>query len=242
MAPPPVFERVCCGATVVPNNLAYAETARNYLLDIDLVPARWAKIRASLFYHDYTDYLQKYALFANSYVPTFGNVNYTEFSLEGAELAAEFRFLEHLSFGAQWTKVQVADDEPIGVIIIDEPWGELPEGQIINLPEDQGSAFFKWDDPGTGAQVAVQAQYTSSMLNQLLPARGLGIVNEFWNTPAFWTFNLRFEGRIQKHVTLYGGVDNITNEVQTNLDNARYEYNWGPLRGRYLYMGARFEL
>lgn len=243
IAPPPVFERVCCGATVLPNNFVLPESSRNYLLDIDMVPERWLKIRTSFFRNEYTEYLQKFAAFSINWVPSFGNVNYSEFALQGAEIAVDFRFLERLSFGAQWTGLQVKSDGPITVYALGDVLTTLPDGKIINVPDRQASAFVRWDDPKAGWHATLQAQFTGSLLTQLLPATaGFGVVNEYWQTPSFWTYNARLEKRVWKWISVFGGVDNIGNYVQTNLADARYEYNWGPLRGRYYYAGAKFEM
>ena len=53
---------------------------------------------------------------------------------------------------------------------------------------------------------------------------------------------MRASKRLSKHITLRAGVDNIGNEYQTWLDDPRFEYQWGSLRGRYYYAGLSYEM
>ena len=67
-----------------------------------------------------------------------------------------------------------------------------------------------------------------------------GTLTEFHSTPAFGTLSVRYDQTLPKGITLYAGVDNATDFVQTTLGKPRYNYNWGPLRGRYAYGGMSY--
>jgi outer membrane receptor protein involved in Fe transport len=118
--------------------------------------------------------------------------------------------------------------------------------QIPFHPRDQGSVFIGWNDARTGFSTSAQALYTGSMYVQFFDFRkGLydGRVRDSWDeTRAFWVFNFTIQKRIQRYLSLFGGVDNITDTVQDWLDDPQYEYNWGPLRGRYFYAGISFDI
>lgn len=67
-------------------------------------------------------------------------------------------------------------------------------------------------------------------------------VPTFVATPSYWVYNVRGEVRLWKGLALFGGVDNVGDYVQEWLNDPRYEYNWGPLRGRYYYGGLAYEM
>lgn len=254
-APSP-FDRVCCGQIPVPNTNVLPETSWNYLLDLDLVPARWVKIRGSVFRHDYEDYVQKMAIFGRQdspvspFHPVMGIVNYSDFTLYGGEISTEFRFFEKLSFGFEASHLRVRDRDPIDAFVFDErqtfPWFSLPQGTLANLPKDQASAFLKWEHPAWGLDLSAQAQYTGPMTIQVLKDQAdfglLQIVNKFETTPSFWIYNFGVKKRIGDHFAIFGGVDNIGDAYQDDLEKWQYEiYNWGPLRGRYFYAGVSWQ-
>jgi outer membrane receptor protein involved in Fe transport len=69
-----------------------------------------------------------------------------------------------------------------------------------------------------------------------------GPADVFAKTPDFWIYNFSTRFRIYKGLSIFAGIDNITDEFQLWLDDPRYEYNWGALRGRYVYGGLSFEM
>jgi outer membrane receptor for ferrienterochelin and colicin len=242
-APRPVFERVCCGAAVTSSAYSAAEESKNYLLEGDWVPYRWLRFRASVFRNEFENFLQKMAIrTAPEYIPTFTEVNYSDFALEGATAGLEFRHFDRLSYGLEYTYLSTQSDEPIWVKRYREDWYPMTIDQIPFHPSDQGSVFIGWNDSKPGLVVSAQALYTGSMYVQYFN-RNTGSIRDSWvETPDFWVYNLNIQKRIYRYVSLFGGVDNITDEYQLWLDDPRYEYNWGPLRGQYFYVGISFDL
>jgi outer membrane receptor for ferrienterochelin and colicin len=242
-APRPVFERVCCGAAVTSSAYSLPEESKNYLVDADWVPYRWLRFRASLFHNEFENFLQKMAIrTAPEYIPTFTEVNYSEFALEGATAGLEFRHFERLSYGLEYTYLRTRSDEPIWVKRYSEEWYQMTIDQIPFHPAHQGSVFVGWNDSRRGLTISAQALYTGSMYVQFLN-RNTGSIRDSWTeTPEFWVYNFKIQGRVHRYLSLFGGVDNISDEYQLWLDDPRYEYNWGPLRGRYFYAGVSFDL
>jgi len=242
-APRPVFERVCCGAAVTSSAYSLPEESRNYLVDADWVPYRWLRFRASLFRNEFENFLQKMAInTAPEYIPTFTEVNYSDFALEGATAGLEFRHFDRLSYGLEYTYLRTRSDEPIWVKRYREEWYQMTIDQIPFHPSHQGSVFVGWNDARRGLTISAQALYTGSMYVQFLN-RNTGSIRDSWvETPEFWVYNFKIQGRVHRYLSLFGGVDNITDEYQLWLDDPRYEYNWGPLRGQYFYAGVSFDL
>ncbi|UCF67305.1 MAG: TonB-dependent receptor [Acidobacteriota bacterium] len=247
IAPPrPVFERVCCGATVLGSSSTRPQVSRNFMIEADLVPRTWIRIRPALFYNDIEDYLQKvvWGVFPN-YIPSYTNINYPGVTIEGGELSLEFRFFDKLSFGVQASHLTAeSDTDAIDLTFLGSTITlfNLKNRRIPYIPEDQGSAFVKWDDTRRGTFLQAQAQYTGSLLLQRLNFFEVGEVEDFQPTRSLWIYNFRGEQRLWKGLSIYAGVDNISDERQDFLNDPRYEYNWGPLRGRYYYGGLSYEL
>jgi outer membrane receptor protein involved in Fe transport len=243
IVPRPIFERVCCGALVLSSANSEPEISENYLLDVDWVPKPWFRLRTSVFRSDFENFLQKIALVTSPYfIPSFAQLNYDEFSLEGIEVSSEMRMIEHLSFGLEATFSRTESDQPLAANskLFGGPVFTLPDGHIPFYAEDQGSAFIKWDDPIRGWRIFAQANYTGSMYIQEYVA--IGIADTFAETPSFATYNLSVRKRVHTYISVFAGVDNITDEYEKWLDDPRYEFNWGQLRGRYYYGGVSFEM
>ncbi|MBN8284194.1 TonB-dependent receptor [Zoogloea sp.] len=69
-------------------------------------------------------------------------------------------------------------------------------------------------------------------------------------SPAFWTIDMRLQYAISPQWAVFAGVDNLTDFRQTRHDGylwidagGRVDVTqiWGPNRGRFTYVGARFE-
>jgi outer membrane receptor protein involved in Fe transport len=239
-APPPAFERVCCGARFITNIDAKAADGWNAMLDADYVPRRWLRLRAALFRNQIDDYFQKYVLLSIGYIPSYLVVNYDEVEIDGYELSAEIRVRNRLSIGLTGTHLEATFDTPLVARYrgFDLPLAE--PGTLPYLPEDTGAAFVTWEDNRRGFELTVEGQYTGEQRIQELPE--FGPVTTFRTTPDFWIYNARFRARIWGGLSAFGGVDNIGDEAQLWLDDPRYEYNWGALRGRYWYGGLAYDL
>lgn len=244
-APPrPIFERVCCGAQVFSNAGVRPEISRNLLFDSEWVPEDWLRLRLALFKSKVEDYLQKLVWFSfPNFIPSYFNANYERVDTEGFEVALETLFWRKLSFGATYTQARIeAEDPEISLTVFGQtlPVLQLPEGQVPQVPEKTGMAFIRWEDKDRGYMVGFDGQYTGTQTIQKLE-NPFGFAS-FWEpTPSFWVYNFRFKARLYKWFSVYGGVDNIDNYFQLWLDDPRYEYNWGPLRGRYYYFGLTYE-
>lgn len=237
----PSFQRVCCGATVMPNSLTRPETSWNYLLDAEYLPWPWLKFRAGLFHSGFENMIQKIVWFSfPNYIPSYAQVNYQDASFEGGEFSVATRFFDRLEIQFQGSHLRArnssSDIHFLGTTVM-----TLKGKRIPYLAEDQAQGSIKWDDPTAGLEINVQAQYTGSMVVQKM-TRPVGSPKEFGETPAFWAYNFNAKYRVAGNLSRFAGVDNITNRIQTRLEDPRIEYNWCLLRGRYLYMGLSYEM
>ncbi len=241
IAPRPFFERVCCGMTISLNPYIKPQESRDLLFDYIYIPRPWMKFRTSFFYSDIENYIQKLLNIAIDYIPNTTQVNYAQVDLKGTELSAEFRFFDRFSTGFEYSRVEAESDD-LTIYVGNAPLFDMPPGQIPYFPEDQGLAFIKWDDQERGIQASAEAWYTGSMVIQMIEEALPRPVDAFVRARDYWVFNLRVQARFYQNFSVFAGMDNMTNEYQDWLDDPRYEYNWGPLRGRYIYFGISYEM
>ena len=74
---------------------------------------------------------------------------------------------------------------------------------------------------------------------------GLGgtiVQDEPVSTEDFWITGMTVQKSFKYGISLFAGVDNISDYVEETLGDPSFDYNWGPLRGRYYYGGLSYTL
>jgi hypothetical protein len=61
-------------------------------------------------------------------------------------------------------------------------------------------------------------------------------------TSAFWLFGVSARIPVHPTVEIIAGLDNLTNEIQSDLGDPTTDHNWGPLSGRSWRLGLRWHL
>lgn len=242
-APRPIFERVCCGALVLSNVDAKAEESVNVIFDADWVPRPWLQLRGSWFTRDIDNYLQKYVWFAfANYIPSYQMVNYENVEIDGFEFGMEMLLLDdQVTFGLTATSLDATHDEPLNVRAFGELLYSMPPGDVPYIAGESGSAYLRYENRAIGLELGVEADYTGSMLIQKLE-NFFGPVTVLEETPSFWIYNFDLRKRLGGGISFFAGIDNISGEYEEWLGDPRYEYNWGSLRGRYVYGGLSYEM
>jgi hypothetical protein len=91
---------------------------------------------------------------------------------------------------------------------------------------------------------SLRGAYTGPMLIQQMQASGASVIGgtltDLYETPSFATLSVRYDQTLPKGIALYAGVDNAMDFIETTMGKPRYNYNWGPLRGRYVYGGLSY--
>ena len=113
-------------------------------------------------------------------------------------------------------------------------------------PVRTGSVAANVNLPGR-ASVSGSANYTGSMRIQQfedpLTAPSLEtLLTEMRQTPGFWIVNASFSVPVGEHYGIVGGVTNLTDRIQGDLDDPTTDYNWGPLTGIAWRLGMRYYL
>jgi hypothetical protein len=105
------------------------------------------------------------------------------------------------------------------------------------------SAQFLWSAPSLIFDLSWQRSGSMTIQQwdpaQFDPLTG-GDSLSFTETPDFSVYNARLTQLLPGGIQLFLGVDNIGDYVQDDIASPNSDYTWGPLRGRYYYLGTTF--
>lgn len=116
--------------------------------------------------------------------------------------------------------------------------------QMLRTPDLYGFATWSWKHQGWEASLSGVFTGPMTVAHVVDPASERTLLRR---TPAFWEQNLRLSYRIQPkaaeyHLTLYGGIQNLTNSFQQDFDRGIDRdagYTYGPLRPRTFFFGLQ---
>ncbi len=250
-APQPIYEEVCCGRRYRNNRGIETENSAAYGLEATYQPGPKWKIAGAAFVTDFTNRVIKMITLSDSFRPTYQNVNvpearYASLDLDGRVAATNWLAVKASASWLDASNRSSGDQIPALVDFFGVPeTRDFTLSEIPYLPERRGSVGFDLRPPGfweVGINLA--ALYTGSMKIQRFedfPLPELGYDEaDFVDTGGFWTASVEASKTFSNKVAVFAGVDNLTDEVQSTLGDPHFDYNWGPLRGRYVYAGARY--
>lgn len=248
-APQPIYEEVCCGRRYRNNRGISPEHSRALGFEATYQPEpRW-KVGAAVSVADFRDRVIKLITLSNQFRPTYQNVNipsarYSSLSVDGS---FELRRWLNVKGSVSWLDAENrsrGDRVPALVDFFGTP--EVREFTLRDIPylaERRASLAFDLRPQWWGVGVTVSTQYTGPMKIQRFadfPEPELGYdESSLYDTGGFWLASLEASKSFGRDVIGFVGIDNITDEVQSTLGDPHFDYNWGALRGRYVYAGAR---
>jgi outer membrane receptor protein involved in Fe transport len=248
--PPPTYAEVCCGRRYRNNRGVAMESSRAYGLEATWQPGPKVRLNASGSLTDFDDLVVKLATLTFEYRPTYQNASapearLTNLSFEGRWEAARWVTLRG---SYSWLSAENRSENDRVVALIDffgTPVSRDYPMARIPYRAERNAALGADFRIGSGTTISVSAQYTGPMFLQTFdrenPVIEPGYFSETQDhlveTEPFTLVNLRVEQRFPKGVSLYAGVDNLGDEFQSDLGDPRFDYNWGALRGRYVYGG-----
>lgn len=254
--PPPTYSEVCCGRRYRNNRGVSIERSRAFGLEGTFQPDADLRLNATLGVTEFDDLVVKLATLTFQYRPTYQNANAPEARLVSFSLDGRWKASRRVTVRGSFSWLDAENRSPgdrIAALIdfFGTPVArDYVSSRIPYRPTRNGAvgADFR---AGGATTVSVSLQYTGPMWIQTFdPANPVvepGYFSEtqdaFVATENFTIANLRVEHRLPKGVSLFVGVDNVTDEVQSDLGDPRFDYDWGSLRGRYVYGGIawRFE-
>ena len=198
-----------------------------------------------------------------NWVHTYQNVNMAKSRLRSVNLDAKFQAPMWMTTRVSYSWLDPENLSPGGAItgFVDpgtNPYEVTYYYDGVPYTTDRRGAFgFDFALPPQAA-LSLNVQYTGPMLIQRFSLDTLsGVADELAETEDFWVANVRFSKTFSMGFTVYAGVDNVLGYVQASgcdgddaalnpslvgcLGDPRYDFNWGPLRGRYIYAGLGYQ-
>ncbi|GAB4222258.1 MAG: hypothetical protein Kow0062_18820 [Acidobacteriota bacterium] len=249
--PDPTYDEVCCGRRFRGNRGLPIETSWGYGLEATWQPSAEVQVTGSVFLNDFDDLSVKMVTISSRYQPTYQNVAVPRARIVSWGLQARARLAPKLTGKASYSFADTENrtrGDVIPAIILNQ--SNLPEerefvsDEIPYVPRDTLVLGFDYAAPRTGFGASVTAQRNGTMLIQSFAPVGFGSEDavSFRRSEAFWIVNLRFSQRLGHGLELFAGADNVGDYVQTDLTDPSTDYTWGPLRGRYTYIGLAYSL
>lgn len=157
------------------------------------------------------------------------------------ELRGNYRKKVQLELG--YTHQQSMHEEAVETLA-----GLAPRKEFLRSPGQYGYAVLTLS-PGPKFNASLSSLYTGSMIQAKYSPDETVKPNEYRTSDAFTEFNLKLTyvidlENIESALEIFGGVRNLTNVFQTDLDNYRNRdsnYLYGPGQPRSLYLGIRLK-
>lgn len=240
--PRPVFESTCCGAKYQRNINLRPERAWSAQASLEFKPTPDQRITGTIFWSDIADYHERAVYETAGYIPHYTNDNLDWARIQGIDVIHDMRFKGN-RFNVGWTYTftdadgkQTKRDTFSGDVL----W--TLDG-VRYVPEHEASAYFRYDDAARGRSFSLDATYKGSVQHYRLSAnledpRLLPLLE----SEDFVTVSARYDHRLGRGPwTLYGGVANIGDYTMPDLGEPESAYDWGPIQGRFVYGGVKFD-
>ncbi|MCP3979208.1 MAG: TonB-dependent receptor [bacterium] len=254
-APHPVFEEVCCGRRYRTNRGIDVEESRSYGVEATFQPNPRVRVGSTVFLTEFDELVVKMISQAFDFIPTYQNANVAEARQVSVSLDARVEATPWLELKASISGLEIENRAPGNEIraLVDAFFGPPREEVFVTedipyVAESRGSIGIDIRPQRWGATFGISAQYTGEMLIQRMYgesdfANGIfeGFLDpEFFAAPDFWVSNVNFSKAFKAGISIFAGVDNVFDEVQDDIADPTTEYNWGALRGRYVYGGVAY--
>jgi outer membrane receptor protein involved in Fe transport len=244
-APQPTYGEVCCGRQYRNSRGLSTETSEAYGFELTFQPDPGYKVAASYFLTDFDDLLIRLAPWSDTRLRrTYQSVNVTKARYNSFNVDFRFEISHHWMIKAAASTLDASNRSEDDAIVALVDYGSDDAGlpvvlhtkTIPFLADRRGALGANFTSTGGLVNVGISAAYTGSMLNQRF-IKNEAEPQEFVPTADFWVVNLTGSKAFKNGLTIFGGLDNIFDYVQDDIDNPQFDYNWGPLRGIYYYVG-----
>lgn len=263
-APAPAFDKVCCGRRYRGNRGVALEESRSVGLEVTYQPGpRW-RVGGSVFLTEFDELIVNMATQSDQWTHVYQNVNIVEARNTSYGVEGRFEPRSWLTTSVSYSWLDAENEAPEGAItaLVDLGGGTPQERTFFydGIPyatDGHGAVGIAFKVP-LDVTLTLAGTYTGTTQIQRFNDQGVnfGIDPELEETDAFWVANIRVNKDFRNGLALYYGVDNAFDYVQGNgctgrdasadpertgcLGDPRFDYNWGPLRGRYYYAGLGY--
>ncbi len=263
-APAPAFDKVCCGRQYRGNRGVALEESRSAGLEVTYQPGpRW-RVGGSVFLTEFDDLIVNMATQSDQWKHVYQNVNIVEARNTSFNVEGRFEPRSWVTTSVSYSWLDMENEAPEGAITtLVDPGGSTPQertffyDEVPYATDGHGAVGVVFKVP-LEVTLTLAATYTGTTRIQRFNDQNVnfGVDPELVETEAFWVANLRVNKAFRNGLAFYYGVDNAFDYVQGNgcsgsdasadpqetgcLGDPRYDYNWGPLRGRYYYAGLGY--
>jgi outer membrane receptor protein involved in Fe transport len=230
VGPTPVFEKTCCGAAYKRSIELVPERAWSYQGTVEWHPTLDMRLTTTLFWTDFTNYQERAVdqSAVNLYVPKYQNKNIPTARVRGMDVVHDMRFRDDV-YNVGWTYTYSDPEDDHG-----KP--------LRFLSRHEASAYFRYNEREHGTSVSLDVRYVGPQSHYLLTETRLPADSppEYVDSDGYVTADVRVEQRLgKKGWSVFGGASNLTDYVQSDLGEFWRCYDWGPLQGRYAFVGAK---
>jgi outer membrane receptor protein involved in Fe transport len=231
-----------------------AETGRTLGAELIFQPSPNLRLSTYVARTDFDDHIVKLVGRSYYYLQTYALANVQESRADTAEVAARWKPADRLTLDGSISWLSHRNTSGVGapidltlpVVTVVVDFDRVPY-----QPVRTGSVAATLELPGS-VSLTGQASYTGEMLIQQFspelapfpppnPDDPLSLLlPNMRRTPGFWLAGLAFRAPLGRDLELVGGVDNITDRIQTDLRDPTTDFNWGPLTGRSWRLGLRY--
>lgn len=263
-APKPIFSEVCCGRKYLTNVQAGVRPETATTVGFEGLYQPSPSLKASVYWArtQFDDFIQQLVPFSMLYRQVYANANIDKARANTIEVAMRWSPVSSLRLDGSigWLSFHNIGDRMVPVTYMPLTGSGIRHGlvavdRIPNRPVRTASAgaSFTLD---RGMVLGLQANYTGpQVIQQWQPyppvppdeegkrnASDNGLLEDMRSVKGFWMANLSFTAPLTPAIELSAGVDNLTDEIQSDLGDPTRDANWGPLAGRTLRFGLRFRL
>jgi outer membrane receptor protein involved in Fe transport len=251
-APMPIYDEVCCGRRYRNNRGVAAEKSESYGIEVNFQPAPRFRLGGSVFLTEFEDRILRMMSLSHQVRPVYQNVNVPDSRYTSLTLDTSWNVTDRTSVKASASWLDAENRTPNNAIPVLIDFGNAPtprEFTTSTIPytaKRRASLALRLKAPRRAVNVNVTAQYTGPTLLQEIvdPTGDLGGSEidfvSFASSEDFVVLNFGLSKAFRNGLALYGGVDNVGDYVQSDLASHSFDYNWGPLRGRYVYGGMSY--
>lgn len=249
--PGQTYSEVCCGRKYRGNRGIAMERSFAAGVEATWQPGPDVKVSGSYFRTSFDDYALKAVSLTYGYGPTYQNMSVPEARFDSLGFEGRWQATSWLSLrgSISWLNPDNASPDDAVPVIADfgSPFEYTLTTQRIPYLACRTAAATIDVKPDRATTISASFQHQGAMVIQYFDGNNLQPDELFsqtqpWliPTPSFWTMNVRIGRTFSKGIDAYLGVDNVTDYVQTDLGNPAIDHDWGPLRGRYYYVGMGY--
>ncbi len=251
-APKPIFTEVCCGQSYQRSFTSDLEVGETYGLEGIYQPSPDLKLSLYTARTDFDDYILKLAGWSQFYIQTYTLGNIPNARAETLEVAGRWSVTPRISLDSSigWLTF-LNQGDPDVTVQVTPPSFQSPQDQVIPIrripyqPVRTASLGVAVSLPRR-VNLSATGSYTGAMpIQQFDPNPNAGtnlLLPEMRSTDPFWLVNASITVPIGRYLGLTGSINNLTDEIQSDLGDPTTDYNWGPLSGRSYLFGLKYHL